>query len=453
MLPETEDPPSPCNGPRVVEPERSVLGSGPAAKAAWLSRFPLRVEGGKVVDAHGERFKLVGVNWYGASDIEHTVGGLANRRLRDIAAVIAEMGFTVVRLPFSNQMMRPQTAVREGAIDFVLNPELEGKTPLEVLDAVVDSLGEFQVTVIPNNHCCFGTWGGEPDTNGLWFCEEPCGDPPISYSEASFFGDWELLAQRYSGKPWVVGYDLRNEVRPVPGRFGLKWPVWGRRLGLFNDWRAAAGEAGRRILRVNPEKLIVVERIVFPSLPLDIYLNEPPEGIPADRLVLGVHCYDWSGPGLYIPSWQTLDGWNEIGSKRKSVLDTVRSTVGLLLYNCREDRNYWQMSTDEQVRWYESQWGFALKKSLIPVWLSEFGVEVDASSEKRAWFEAMTKYLEELDVDYAYWPLNGGPKPSGDSEPYGLLGDDWHPHKEDWRLRLLERTLPAPPGERTLAGG
>ena len=42
------------------------------------------------------------------------------------------MGFTVVRLPFSNEMLRPNTEVGKGGIDFSLNPSLRGLSPIQV---------------------------------------------------------------------------------------------------------------------------------------------------------------------------------------------------------------------------------------------------------------------------------------------------------------------------------
>jgi len=41
------------------------------------------------------------------------------------------MGFTAVRLPFSNEMLTVRE-VPPGAIDYALNPELRDKTPLQV---------------------------------------------------------------------------------------------------------------------------------------------------------------------------------------------------------------------------------------------------------------------------------------------------------------------------------
>jgi len=160
---------------------------------------------------------------YGASDALHVVGGLTIRPLAEVCAAVAAMGFTVVRLPFSSEMLRLGTAaVTPRAVDFGLNPALRGKTPLEVLDAVVDGLGAAKVAVVLNNHTTLGMWSGGVEANGLWFQEAEKdgsgggeGGGGGTYTEARWVADWVMLARRYQGRPWVVGYDLRNEVRAV----------------------------------------------------------------------------------------------------------------------------------------------------------------------------------------------------------------------------------------------
>jgi hypothetical protein len=57
-------------------------------------------------------------------------------------------------------------------------------------------------------------WSGGVEANGLWFLESS-----PSRSEAAWIDDWASLAQRYAQRPWVVAYDLRNEVlRPSQSR-------------------------------------------------------------------------------------------------------------------------------------------------------------------------------------------------------------------------------------------
>jgi len=100
------------------------------------------------------------VNWYGASDSIHVVCGLTRRPLNEICEGIAAMGFTVVRLPFSNEMLRINS-VPDHAIDYSINPQLMDKSPLEVYDAVVDCLGLYGVSVVLNNHTTVGMWSGK----------------------------------------------------------------------------------------------------------------------------------------------------------------------------------------------------------------------------------------------------------------------------------------------------
>lgn len=133
------------------------------------------------------RYYLRGVNWYGASDVLHVVQGLDKRNLDDLCRDIKKMGFTAVRLPFSNQLLRehhrkPLTD-EEGyfrgsdgpsssdsspscspgsrnirVIDPEKNPDLIGKSALEILDEVILALGRAKLLVLLNNHTSYGSW-------------------------------------------------------------------------------------------------------------------------------------------------------------------------------------------------------------------------------------------------------------------------------------------------------
>ena len=133
------------------------------------------------------------------------------------------MGFTVVRMPFSSEMLRLGTAaVTPRAVDFGLNPALRCKTPLEILDPFVDGLGATKVAVVLNNLTTLGMWSGGAEANGLWFQEADKngsggggGGGGGTCTEARWVADWVMLARRYQRRLWVVGYDLRNKVRAV----------------------------------------------------------------------------------------------------------------------------------------------------------------------------------------------------------------------------------------------
>ncbi len=362
-------------------------------------RLPLTTCGRWVIDARGRRVKLAGVNWYGASDVKHVVGGLDKVALDRVAQTIRDLGFNSVRLPFSNAMLRTPRVAPEA---IAANPALAGRTPLEVFDATVAALTEAGLLVVLNNHSTHAMWCCGFDDDGLWWN----GDT----SEEDWIRDWELMADRYRKNPRVVGADLRNEIRIARPSGGIlpRVPSWGG--GGANDWAAAASRAGNRVLARAPGWLILVEGINSAE---DLsQAHARPVALSAPRqLVYSVHQYGFFRVGM--PAIPGLGG-----------------------------PTYAAMAAAEYVAANRKQWGYLLEGE-APVWMGEFG---DAADSDPAWLTRLAAYLTETDADWAYWPLNGGPKASGDSEPFGLLEDDWTTVRNDWRLALLRKLQPATRG-------
>ena len=169
--------------------------------------------------------------------------------LKNICGTIKAMGFNTVRLPWSNEMLRiseknstaanvkkaaaaadaaaggdEARAIPLASIDLSLNPELRKAVltdnPLAVYDAVIARLGALQISVILNNHTTIGMWSGGVERNGMWFDSS-------EYTEAAWIADWVFMADRYRHLPFVIGYDLRNEVRPTSLLRPRTWPFWG----------------------------------------------------------------------------------------------------------------------------------------------------------------------------------------------------------------------------------
>ncbi|CAE7382891.1 unnamed protein product [Symbiodinium natans] len=393
----------------------------------WAAQFPLATKGRHVVNQQGRRFHLRGINWYGASDHNHVVGGLNIQSLETICKTVQSLGFTAVRLPFSNEMLR--SSVRDGSIDFSKNPQLKGLTALEVLDEVMHCLARHRVVSILNNHTTHGEWCGGPDRNGLWF------DPSSSfYTEEQWLQDWTMLGRRYRHCSYVVGFDLRNEVRFCPWPF--RYPIWlgtGPRilrqllrwLG-FHDWADAAQRCARQLLQACPDKLLVVERRIWPMRGLRSYETSLLPELQ-NRLVLGVHHYSWNGPGRYLPfAHLRREGWQLVS---RNLLRFMRIF---------SHKNYGEMSDSELSGVLSEQWGWLLERDVCPVWVSEFGTG-PAPGFDLDWFQRFVGILGRFEVDFAYWPLNVGAKPGGGGdEGYGMLSKDWTPKPEgDIRLNLL----------------
>jgi len=86
------------------------------------------------------------------------------------------------------------------------NPDLFGKTALEVFDMTVESLTKAGVAVILNNHISDAMWCcGDWDGNGLWYNK--------NYTTEQWTSAVVQISARYKENKLVIGNDLRNEIR------------------------------------------------------------------------------------------------------------------------------------------------------------------------------------------------------------------------------------------------
>jgi endoglucanase len=354
-----------------------------------LPPLPLRTSTRFVVDANGRRFKLAGVSWYGGESAMLTPDGLDVAPLASIAARVRALGFNSVRLPWCNEMVARNPVISPALLS--ANPELVGKTALEVFDAVVEALVAQGVVVVLDNHRSRGDWCCDTaHGDGLWYTEE--------YPETVWLEHWRLMTERYMSQPAVIGMDLRNEPRGqlAPGvpaecvdcdnpsaACVCEWSRWGSNTGTDRDWAAAAERAGNEILAINPNLLIMVEGPDWAGWVgasfRPIVLSVP------NRLVYSVHKYSFDYSG-----------------------------------DCAE----WTTDTQNAA-------GYVLTPGMpytAPLWLGEFGIGHDNTGN--AWWACLREFMASTDVDWSYWALNGtqGPgygRTDGAVEGYGVLDATW----------------------------
>ena len=133
-----------------------VFDSNASIPSKSIFEPPLRTNGRDLIDSRNVSVRLVSINWYGASDIDFVPGGLSVRHRDDIALLIRRMGFNSVRLPYSDELVRRNPLLPTEHLS--ANRDLVGKTALEVYTAVVRSLTQAGLFVIPNNHITKSTW-------------------------------------------------------------------------------------------------------------------------------------------------------------------------------------------------------------------------------------------------------------------------------------------------------
>jgi hypothetical protein len=72
----------------------------------------------------------------------------------------------------------------------------------------------------------------------------------------------------------------------------------------------------------------------------------------------------------------------------------------------------------------DKYWGYIFKKDIAPVWVGEYGTRADAKGMSSAWKQYTVRYLDENDLDHAYWPI-------GDSRPTINLVTGAYEHGSD----------------------
>lgn len=320
--------------------------------------------GAQILDVDGRPGQITGVSWFGMETGTYAPHGLWTRNWKAMLDQIAALGFNTVRIPFSNDALTPGRIPQ--SINYAVNPDLEGKTSLQVLDLLVQGAAERGLKIILDRHR--PTADGQSD---LWYTD--------AVPETRWIADWVMLAQRYQGQPAVLGMDLHNEPRGPA--------TWGSG-DVSTDWQLAAQRAGNAILGVNPYLLIFVQGVErsgddwywWGGNFLDARSSLVQLAVP-NRVVYSPHDY---GPDVYPQPWfSSADFPNNLPAV------------------------------------WDAHWGYLANEQTAPVVLGEFGGSVDDGANG-TWQRALVDYAQQHHIGWLSWAFNPDSSDTG-----GLLDDDW----------------------------
>ncbi|HEY0835402.1 MAG TPA: cellulase family glycosylhydrolase [Azospirillum sp.] len=340
----------------------------------------LGTQGNQIVDAAGAAVRITGVNWFGLDGPGYAPEGLWVDSYQGHLNRMMDLGFNAVRLPWSDAMLEPGRI--PSTIDYSLNPDLAGLTPLQIIDRIVDHAGQIGMRVILDHHR--SGVGSGPNENGLWYTDQ--------YPEATLIANWQMLAARYAGNPTVAGFDLHNEPHGPA--------TWG--TGAATDWDAAAERIGNAVLAVNPNALIIVEggETVNGSW---YWWGGNLTGVrahPVDLAVPGKLVYSTHD---YSPSMQPLP-WFAAAD----------------------------FPNNMPAKWTEA-WGHLFAGNTAPVLVGEFGTRLETAADQ-LWLGKFVQYLNgdltgdglsdlragEQGISWTFWSWNPTSWDTG-----GVLGADW----------------------------
>jgi endoglucanase len=342
-----------------------LLALNPLSSSSAQSSGYLHAQGGEILDSAGNPVIFTGINWFGLETESYAPHGLWARSLDSLLDQIVQLGFNVIRLPYSNQLFDPGSV--PNGINYELNPDLKGLSGLQIMDKLIAGAGQRGLKVILDRH--------RPDSHAqseLWYTSQ--------YNEERWIQDWVMLAKRYAGNDTVIGADLHNEPHGKA--------TWGSG-DPATDWRLAAEKAGNAILAVNPNWLIIVQGVdhvgddwywwggnLSGARQYPVQLDIP------GRLVYSTHVY---GPGVYPQPWFS-------------------------------DPTF----PDNLPAIWESHWSYLQKENIAPVVVGEFGGRSVGDDKEGIWQRTLVSYLSENRISYFYWTLNPD---SGDTG--GVLLNDW----------------------------
>jgi len=347
-------------------------------------------KGNQIIDSSGNVVRIAGINWYGFETADALAHGLWAQDYKTVLNTIKALGYNVIRVPFSNEMVEKNpvpTNFTSFANGGPANTDLVGKTALEDLDLIVAYAGSIGLRIILDNHRSDA--GNSNEENGLWFT--------AAFPQSNWIADWQTMAMRYSaakftfnGNPAVIGMDLRNEPHLLAaGRAtGACWTGDSQSNGCPTsspqNWPVAAQLAGNAILAINPKLLIFVE---------------------------GNDCYNT------VCGWQ---GGNLIGVATNPV---VLSVPNQLVYSPHEYGpvlfvQKWENANTTpaslQSIWNQ-YWGYISANGIAPLWIGEFGtdntnidIQDTAAGSQGQWFQSLTSFIKANPaLSWSYWAANG----------------------------------------------
>ncbi|MFI7410578.1 cellulase family glycosylhydrolase [Streptomyces sp. NPDC049627] len=328
--------------------------------------------GRQILDAAGQPVRIAGINWFGFETGNHVVHGLWSRDYKSMLDQMRSLGYNTLRLPFSDDILKPGTL--PDSINFAdgKNADLQGLTSVQVMDRIVAYAGRIGLKIVLDRH--------RPDSGGqsaLWYTS--------AVPESTWIADLKALATRYKGDSTVIGIDLHNEPHD-PACWGCG--------DTARDWRLAAQRAGNAVLSVNPELLIMVE------------------GVQSFNGVSGW----WGGNLMGVAQYPVqLDVPNRLVYSAHDYATSVAQQPWF------GDPSF----PDNMPGVWDRYWGYIFKQNIAPVWVGEFGTTLQSTVDQK-WLAALVTYLRSTSAygaDSFHWTFWSWNPNSGDTG--GILKDDW----------------------------
>ncbi|WP_308315798.1 cellulase family glycosylhydrolase [Streptomyces sp. CC228A] len=196
--------PQSAAGTAGAAPQPTAAATAAAAAPAAAGDDWLHTRGNRIVDAQGNPVWLTGTNWFGFNATERVFHGLWSANITEVTRSMADRGINIVRVPVSTRLLlewKSGQAAVPSAVNAHANPELAGKTTLEVFDHWLALCEQYGIKVMLDVH------SAEADNSGHVYPVWWKGD----ITTEDFHTAWEWVTARYRDNDTLVAMDVKNE--------------------------------------------------------------------------------------------------------------------------------------------------------------------------------------------------------------------------------------------------
>jgi aryl-phospho-beta-D-glucosidase BglC (GH1 family) len=279
-----------------------VLLTGASATASAAGYY---VRQGKIYRANGQELQIKGISHFGFNSTTLQPQYLWQMGWKEQIAQMKSLGFNAIRVPFVPDTLYNGTPVDQlSYVDPVLNPELLGKTPLQVLDLWIAEADRQGMHIMLDFHSV-----SKHQQYPTWWLSNPADYHLIynqrAYTEANWIRDLQFVAARYAHISRFFAVDLYNEPNGQ-----VRWSTGDPNVtDSAYYWKRAVEAASAAVLQSNPNVLIFVQGIAGnfdgredSNIPINWGEDFQPQAyqplnIPTNKLVLTPHTY---GPDVYM---------------------------------------------------------------------------------------------------------------------------------------------------------
>ncbi|MFD6420210.1 glycoside hydrolase family 6 protein [Streptomyces sp. NPDC060194] len=378
------------------------------AQSTGTGKDWLHTAGNQIVDEDGNKVWMTGTNWFGFNASERVFHGLWSGNITKITKSMADRGINIVRVPISTQLLiewkNGQAAVPSG-VNTYANPELKDLTTLQVWDYWLDLCEKYGIKVMLDVH------SAEADNSGHIY--------PVWWKGAitteQFYQGWEWVTDRYKNNDTIVAMDVKNE--PHGKQTESPRAKWDSSTDQDN-FKYACETAGKRILAINPNVLVLCEGI-------EIY---PKAGKSWSSTAELDYHFNWWGGNLRGAKDHPVN----LGANQDQLVYSPHD-YGPLVFQQPWFQGDWNRQTLERDVW-DPNWLYLHKQNVSPLVIGEWGGFMDNGPNQK-WMTALRDLIVENRIHQTFWVLNPN---SGDTG--GLLLNDWETWDEA-KYALLKPAL------------